>query len=198
MSSYFVKPYAKALFQHLKQSQDINAAYDSYSMQNIISLKQKEALSDIIIAGEELTFIRAVIICSKKLSLIFKSPIYPESQKLDILLSLFPGLTVPIKSFLKVLSEKSHLFLLPQISNEFGNILLKVKNTTKVNIILGTEVEENTGNNLLRGLKNITASRDIILGVSYRTGLVGGIIIEYNSVAIDASVLAELRLIFSD
>ena len=198
MSSYFVKPYAKALFQHLKQSQDINAAYDSYSMQNIISVKQKEALSDIIIAGEELTFIRSVIVCSKRLTLIFKSPVYAESQKLDILLSLFPGLTVPIKSFLKVLSEKSHLFLLPQISNEFENILLKVKNTTKVNVILATEVEENTGNKLLRGLKNITASRDIILGVSYRTGLVGGIIVEYNSVAIDESLLAELRLVFSE
>jgi F0F1-type ATP synthase delta subunit len=43
----------------------------------------------------------------------------PSNKKLDILLSIFPGLTVTMKSFLKVLTERTHLSLIPEISDEY-------------------------------------------------------------------------------
>jgi F0F1-type ATP synthase delta subunit len=56
----------------------------------------------------------------------------PSNKKLDILLSIFPGLTVTMKSFLKVLTERTHLSLIPEISDEYTRILLKFQKCSKV------------------------------------------------------------------
>jgi ATP synthase F1 delta subunit len=198
MSSPFVKSYAKALFQNLKKSKNKNESYSSFAIEKITSLEQKKVFSNILIAGEELELLRAVLISSKKLNSLFKNPTYAESQKVDILLTLFPGLTSTVKSFLKVLTERSHLFLLPEISDEFTTILLKVKNTIKINVTVASQFDEKTGNPLLKNLKKIANSIDIILTTSYNSQLLGGLIVEYNSVAGDASTLQEFSLILND
>jgi len=198
MSSPFVKSYAKALFQNLKKSKNKNESSSSFAIEKITSLEQKKVVSNILIAAEELELLRAVLISSKKLNSLFKNPTYSESQKVDILLTLFPGLTSTVKSFLKVLTERSHLFLLPEISDEFTTLLLKVKNTIKVNITVASQFDEKTGNTLLKSLKKIANSADIILTTSYNSKLLGGLIVEYNSVAVDASTLQEFSLLFND
>ena len=198
MSSPFVKSYAKALFQNLKKSKNKNESYSSFAIEKITSLEQKKVFSNILIAGEELELLRAVLISSKKLNSFFKNPTYAESQKVDILLTLFPGLTSTVKSFLKVLTERSHLFLLPEISDEFTTILLKVKNTIKINVTVASQFDEKTGNPLLKNLKKIANSIDIILTTSYNSQLLGGLIVEYNSVAVDASTLQEFSLLLND
>ena len=198
MSSPFVKSYAKALFQNLKKSKNKNESSSSFAIEKITSLEQKKVFSNILIAAEELELLRAVLISSKKLNSLFKNPTYSESQKVDILLTLFPGLTSTVKSFLKVLTERSHLFLLPEISDEFTTLLLKVKNTIKVNITVASQFDEKTGNTLLKSLKKIANSLDIILTTSYSSQLLGGLIVEYNSVAVDASTLQEFSLLFND
>ena len=198
MSSPFVKSYAKALFQNLKKSKNKNESYSSFAIEKITSLEQKKVFSNILIAAEELELLRAVLISSKKLNSLFKNPTYSESQKVDILLTLFPGLTSTVKSFLKVLTERSHLFLLPEISEEFTTLLLKVKNTIKINVTVASQFDEKTGNTLLKSLKKIANSLDIILTTSYSSQLLGGLIVEYNSVAIDASTLQELSLFFAE
>ena len=198
MSSPFVKSYAKALFQNLKKSKNKNESYSSFAIEKITSLEQKKVFSNILIAGEELELLRAVLISSKKLNSFFKNPTYAESQKVDILLTLFPGLTSTVKSFLKVLTERSHLFLLPEISDEFTTLLLKVKNTIKINVTVASQFDEKTGNPLLKNLKKIANSIDIILTTSYNSQLLGGLIVEYNSVAVDASTLQEFSLLLND
>ena len=62
----------------------------------------------------------------------FKNPTYGEQQKLDVLLSIFPGLTTTTKSFLKILTERSHLSLLSEVSDEFTRLLSKFKNIMKI------------------------------------------------------------------
>jgi len=103
-----------------------------------------------------------------------------------------------MKSFLKVLTERSHLSLIPAISDEYSKIILKCKNTTKVNLITASKLEKNLGTLLLKTLKKITKSEEIILTTSYNPKLLGGLILEYNSVAIDASILKEFSLFFSE
>jgi ATP synthase F1 delta subunit len=129
---------------------------------------------------------------------LFSNPTYLEQQKLEILLSLFPGLTLTMKSFLKVLTERSHLSLVPAISDEYSKIILKCKNTTTVNLITASKLEKNLGTLLLKTLKKITRSEEVILTTSYNPKLLGGLILEYNSVAIDASILKEFSLFFSE
>lgn len=196
MSAALTKTYAKSLFQNLNKPQSNSG--NSFSIAEITSSEQKNFIPDIFIAAEELTLIRATLISSEKLNKVFNNPTYAETQKLDILLSIFPGLTVTVKSFLKVLTERGHLALLPDISEAFTEMILKVRNTTKVKLITASQLETKIGTMLLTNLKKITNSTDIILTTAYNPKLLGGLIIEYNSVAIDASILKEFSLFFND
>lgn len=197
-NSKLVKTYAKSLFQNLNKRNTNPSQDDSFSIAKITSSEHKNFLPDIFIVGEELLLLRATLISSAKLSSVFKDPTYAEGQKLEVLLSIFPGLTVTTKSFLKVLTERTHLSLLPLISEEFTEILLKIKNTTKVNLITASQLETKIGSMLLKTLKTLTNSTEIILTTAYNPKLLGGLILEYNSVAIDASILKEFSLFFEE
>jgi len=196
-STKVVTTYAKSLFQNINNPQLSKRKDESFKLSKITSPDQKESIPDIFILGEELLLIKAILISSKELNNFFKNPTYSEEQKLDVILNIFPGLTITMKSFLKVLKERAHLSLIPEICEEYNKIILKFKNTTKVKIIAASPLEDSYGSLLLTSLKKVTNSNDIILNVAYNPKLLGGIILEYNSVAIDASVLKEFSLLFS-
>jgi len=197
INTKIIASYAKSLFQNVSKSKKTKSE-DSFKISKITSSEQETFLPDIYIVGEELLLLRATLISSEKLTKLFKNPTYLEQQKLEIILSIFPGLTLTMKSFLKVLTERSHLSLIPEISDEYNKIILKFKSTTKVKLITASKLEENLGSLLLGTLKKLTNSDEIILNTSYNPKLLGGLILEYNSVAIDASILKEFSLFFSE
>jgi F-type H+-transporting ATPase subunit delta len=190
-----VTTYAKSLFQSVK---NLIPSKDEFEFVTIFSLKNKKFIPTVSIVGEELILLRSAIIGTPNLLNFFHNPTFAEKQKLKIILSIFPGLTGITKAFLKVLMERSHLSCLPEISDEYNRILSKFKNSTKVKIITASPLDENSGLLLLETLKKLTKSSDIILNVSYNPKLLGGLIIEYNSISIDGSFLKELSLFFSD
>jgi len=53
-------------------------------------------------------------------------------------------------------------------------------------------------NLLLQTLRKLTSAKDIILNVTYDPKLLGGIVIEYDSTSIDASLLKEFSLFFAE
>jgi len=197
-SSRIVVTYAKALFQNGKNVTSEKEEEFYKLAATITSSDQKRFFPDVFILGEELLLLRSVMVSSKKLKEYFKNPTYPEQQKLEIILNVFPGLTITTKSFLKVLTERSHLSLIPQISDEYNNILLRFKNLTKVRVIVASQLDDSFGPLLLKTLKKVTNSADILLKIAYSPQLLGGLILEYNSVAIDASILKEFSLFFTD
>lgn len=194
MSKKAVTAYCKSLLQNTQTS-----SYDSTFDLNSISVKQTNSLlADLNVIGEELLVIKSFILSSKGTKEFFKNPTYPESQKLNLLLGIFPGLTSSTKSFLKLLTEKSHLSLLPSIYEEYTEMLLKIKGSTKVNLLITAALKKSTGKTLLNTLRVLTKYKNILLNVFYKPKLLGGIIIEYNSLSIDASILKEFGLFFSD
>jgi ATP synthase F1 delta subunit len=140
----------------------------------------------------------SALVSSKKIGQFFNNPTYAEKQKLNVLLTIFPGLSVTMKSFLEVLTERSHLALLPEICEEYTKLLLKFKNSTKVKIITASSLEERYGSLLLNKLQKLTGSSEVVLNISYNPKLLGGFVVEYNSTSIDASVLKEFSLFFTD
>ena len=194
MSKKIVTTYCKSLLQNTKRSSD-----DSNFDLNSISVKQTNSLlADLNVIGEELLVIKSFILSSKGTKEFFKNPTYPESQKLNLLLGIFPGLTTSTISFLKLLTEKSHLALLPSIYEEYTEMLLKFKGSTKVNLLITAALKRKAGKTLLDTLRLLTNYKNILLNVLYKPKLLGGVIIEYNSMSIDASILKEFGLFFSD
>lgn len=196
-STKLITTYSKSLFENIN-NQSLDQSKSSFDVATITSLEQKSLFSTVYIIGEELLLIRSTLVSSKKLEDFFKNPTYAEKQKLEVLLNIFPGLTVTMKSFLKILAERSHLSLLPSISDEYTRILLKFKNSTKVRLVIASILQEGYGMLLLNTLKKLTSSTEVILNVSYNPKLLGGLILEYNSTLIDASVLNEFSLFFTE
>jgi ATP synthase F1 delta subunit len=192
-----VASYSKSLFQNAKAISF--GPIENFEIDQIIKLSSsnKEIGSTVYTIAEELTLIRSLFITSKKLQQFLQNPTYEEQQKLDFIISIFPGLSLTLKSFLKVLTERSHLNLLPEIEEEYKTLLLKFKNSTSVKLILASSLQESSGLIFLNKLRKITSSEEIFLNVSYNPKLLGGFIIEYNSVSIDASILREFSLFFN-
>lgn len=197
-----VTTYAKSLFQNVKTSQPAEEKRVFFDVTSVASYltkpDEKNFLPDVFIIGEELILLRSAILSSKKLTEFFKNPTYSEKQKLDIITTVFPGLTLPLRSFLKVLTERNHLFLIPEISEEYSKIIFEIKNFTKVKVITATILQESYGNLLLKALKELTKSNSVLLTVAYNPKLLGGLMIEYKSTLIDLSILKEFSLFFGE
>jgi ATP synthase F1 delta subunit len=193
-----ITTYSKSLFQNSNNSSSLEPLKESFDVAKITSPEQVSLPATIYVIGEELLLIRSTLLSSKNLKEFFQNPTYAEKQKLEILLTIFPGLTVTMKSFLKILAERSHLSLLPKICEEYTLLLLKFKRSTKVRLVIASVLQERYGMLLLTTLKTLTASKEIVLSISYNPKLLGGLILEYNSTLIDASVLNEFSLFFTE
>jgi ATP synthase F1 delta subunit len=192
-----VTTYAKSLFQNV-QMFEVAEVKENFDLAKVTFSDEKTFKPNVYIIGEELLILRATIQSSKTLKAFFINPTYLEQQKLEILLSIFPGLTVITRSFLRVLTERSHLSLIPEVSAEYTKLLLKARKSTKVKLILANMLQESYGSLLLNTLRKITDSKEIILNASYSSKLLGGLIIEYKSTSIDATLLKEFGLFFTD
>ena len=190
-----VTTYSKSLFQNVNSSK---TSPSTFEVSKITSADQKSLLPNVYIIGEELLLMSSTLLSSKKVKEFFANPTYAEKQKLEVLLNIFPGLTITTKSFLKVLTERSHLSLIPEISNEYNRLLLKVKNSTSVKLVIASMLQESYGPLLLKTLKTLTNSKEVILNLSFNPKLLGGLIVEYNSTSVDASILKEFSLFFSE
>jgi len=192
-----VASYSKSLFQNAKTLSFGSTENFEIDQLTKLSSKNKEIGSTVYTIAEELALIRSLFNTSKKLQQFLQNPTYEEHQKLDFIMSIFPGLSLTLKSFLKVLTERSHLNLLPEIEEEFKTLLLKFKNSTSVKFMIASSLQESSGLIFLNKLRKITSSDEIFLNVSYNPKLLGGFILEYNSVSIDASILREFSLFFN-
>ena len=193
-SKKVVTTYSKSLFQSTKEVKEC----ELFNINSITSLENNTIVPDIHLIGEELLLIRSLILSSKTMKEFFKNPTYPEVQKLSIILSIFPGLTTSTKSFLKVLTERSHLALIPDIYEEYTEMVLKFKSSANVKLLIATSLKETYGTLILSTFRALTNCKEILLNVFYNPKLLGGLVVEYNSMSIDASILKEFSLFFNE
>jgi ATP synthase F1 delta subunit len=199
ISSKAIATYSKSLFQNVKNSQKKASNFDLTSVSTAMSADQaKDFIPDVCIIGEELTLLSSTLTTSKKLKDFFANPTLAEQQKLEVLFSIFPGLTLTMKSFLKVLTERSHLNLLPEIAIEYNKFLDEFNNICVVKVVTASTLKEDYGKSLLAALKKLTKADNIVLNLSYNPKLLGGLILEYKSSSIDASILKEFSLFFTE
>jgi ATP synthase F1 delta subunit len=192
-SKKIVTTYCKSLLQNNQHS----SATTTFDLNNLSVKQTGIILADLNVIGEELLVIKSFILSSKSTKEFFKNPTYPESQKLNLIVGIFPGLTSSTKSFLRILTEKSHLALIPEIYEQYTETLLKFRSSTKVNLLIAAALNRRSGKALLETLRFLTTYKNILLNVSYKPKLLGGLIVEYNSLSIDASLLKEFGLFFT-
>lgn len=200
ISNKIVASYSKSIFQSTKNFILPANSLAAFEIANMVQPIDPNSFrfSDVYSIGEELTLLRSLFISSKKFSEFFQNPTYSEQQKLALLLDVFPGISITLRAFLKILSERGHLVLLPQIEQEYHKLFSKLKNSTSIRFLTASSLPEEYGSNLLTTLRTITGSNEIFLNVSYSPKLLGGFILEYNSVSIDVSILREFSSFFQN
>jgi ATP synthase F1 delta subunit len=182
--------YAKALFQNVVKGESRNPLFPNDGTSYGLSPKLVRA---------ELRFMRGTCHVNTVMADFLKNPTYLEKKKLDIFESC-PGLSSVSKAFLKVLTERSHISLIPAIHEEYEKIFLKFEQITKVRVVTANPLLRT--NSMATALQNtllfLTDSKDVILNMSYHSRLLGGLILEFRSIEIDASILTEFSCFFNE
>lgn len=198
MSKKLVVSYSKSLFQSIflrsndfdLKNSDISVIFDKGN-----SIQKSE---NFFTVGQELFFLQSFLSSSSKIREGFLNPTISEHQKEKLILEIFPGLSKTLKSFLKILREKNHLFFLIEIADEYDKLVKKSLNAIQVKLILASPLEKEFGISFFNIFQKLINSKEIFLTVSYNPKLLGGFILEYNSVAIDLTVLKEFGNLFVD
>jgi len=189
--------YSKSIFQNTNENSEKEEKYDFFLITSSES-KEENILITRKILLEEFSLLKAFITSSKKILSLYKDPRYSEKKKLETILLVFPGLSLSMKSFLRILVERNHLFLIPEIADEFQILVLKNEKILKVNLFIASPLRKKFGSKLLKSLRTLTQAKEIILKVIYEPKILGGAIVEYNFLSIDASIVKEFSLFFSE
>ncbi len=179
------KNYAKSFFQKIVSNINIE--------NNAENLKERTNQS-----LEELFLLSSTITSSKKLMSFFQNPFFSEQKKYEILINLFSKLSLETQSLLKILLDKREIFLLPEIFIEYKALVEKLNKIKKVKLITASYLDKNLGPILLNKLKAITKAEQIILEIEYKKELLGGLILEFDSLALDASIVREFQVLIKE
>jgi len=193
-----VVTYAKSLFHDINLHPSTNSSSLLFSVFSITEISESADSVTPEILAIELEILSAGITNSPKIQKIFKNPLYSENLKLQILLSLFPGLSIRIKALLLILTERKHLYLLPQISSEFLFFLSRTKKQSVFNLTICTFLPEQFGKQLLNQLRLFTKGKDCFLKIFYNPRILGGVIIDYDSLSLDLSIFKEFSYFFTN
>lgn len=189
------KNYAKSLFQSVKKESANSSNFFFNFSQLIDESNSSNSLENYEVLQEELRLITSFLEFSPEILKLYANPLFSENEKVETILVLFPGLSNKMKSFLRILTERNSLFVIPEITKEYEKIVNSFQSRTKVNLILAGSLNANLGSKYLKIFQELTNSKNIYLTIVYNPKLLGGFILEYNSLAIDASIINELNSI---
>jgi len=197
-STKLVASYSKSLFQSIflrsndfdLKNSDISVIFDKET--------SPQKTENFFTVGQELFFLQSFLYSSSKIREGFLNPTINEGQKEKLMLEIFPGLSKSLKSFLRVLREKNHLFLLIEIADEYDRLVKKSLNAVQIKLILASPLEKELGLSFFNIFKKLTNSNEIFLTIAYNPKLLGGFVLEYNSIAIDLTILKEFGSLFVD
>lgn len=190
------KNYAKSLFQSIENSSEGKKSEDnSFDYSLVVKTAKNENSENYETLYEQLKLVSSFVDFSPEIFKTFSNPISLESEKLNTLFHIFPGLSKKMNSFLRILAEKKKLVLLPEITKEYQKFLNNSKKVITIKLIVAGNLNPKFGLKYLKLFRELTFATNIILEIEYNSKILGGFILEYNSFSIDASVLRELESI---
>lgn len=194
MSPYnkLVSSYSKALVLTLIPELSSTKQFN----ESLVKLQSRQYLN-LFKIGDELFQLNALFTASSVIKTYLQNPTYSEEKKLKLIRGIFISLTSETDAFLKVLVERKHLSLLPEIVKVVDQYLSKIQNISKAKMIVASPLEHQFGPKIIQLLKAITKSSEIILEINYDPTLLGGFRVEYNSFILDASLIKDIRSLLS-
>ncbi len=195
-----VSAYSKSLFQSVHanslEARKEKKNFKKFLFSPTVNLGVQDGIVTPGIVYEELLLVKGLFLVTNEQQKIFQNPTFSEKTKVKMIFDLFPGFSPVMQSFLKLLVERNHLSFLPQIFEEFEKIFLKSEKILELKILLANSFPEKFRKRFFHLLKKRTKAKEVLFSIVYDPSILGGILIEYNSMVIDGSFSRELGTLF--
>jgi len=133
---------------------------------------------------------------SEDFNLLIKDPTNKQEDQLNVMNIIFEkfNLNNLLKKFLNFLVMKRRFFYVEKILKDFVMICSKNRGEISAKLIVAKELNENEINKIKNDLSQNFGS-DVKLNYNYDPGLIGGLIMQVESVMIDTSIKNKLQQI---
>lgn len=194
--------YASSLFNYvLKQDQksifdpSLSLTFENLYEKNLFQVKESKDKIKLEKITDEIRFLNFFLTESDNFFNILKDPIYSSSKKIDLIYSALPGLHPLLKAFIKVLGEKNHLTLIPDIVEEYNKSLHNFLGIKYLTLVFGAIPSENQLIEIKKNLFTLFQMNEVVLQLVFDSSLLGGFIIYENSRKFDFSLKGKLQKI---
>ena len=154
---------------------------------------EEEKLNDV---EEHAISIIKLISQSKDFNSLINDPTNKQEDQLNVINLIFEkfNLNKLLKKFLNFLVAKRRFFYVEKILKDFINICSKNRGEISAKLTVAKELSENQINKIKNDLSQDFGS-DVKLNYNYDPGLIGGLIMQIESVMIDTSIKNKLQKI---
>lgn len=148
----------------------------------------KKIEENIYTIRQELFFFKTVFSSSTILLNFLLNPSINSIIKEKVIKELFPGNSLLIEGFIKILIENNNFSLLPQIIDEFEKIFKKSQKYSKILLTLSSPINSDSLTKLLKILKKISPAEHFLFCFHYDSSLLGGILISSEFFVTDLTI----------
>ena len=159
---------------------------------SLVDLAQERSQLETVYA--DMLFLQALCKSSKEFVGVMKSPIITSDKKIRILTAITEGKVSEItKLFSKLLVTKGRERDLPEIVSAFIDQYNVIKDIHKVKITTAVEISDALKQEIVNKVTKENGFSKVELETKLDEKLIGGFVMEYNNMLVDASVLRDLK-----
>lgn len=159
---------------------------------SLVDLAQERSQLETVYA--DMLFLQALCKSSKEFVGVMKSPIITSDKKNKILAAVTDGKVNEItKLFNKLLVTKGRERDLPEIVSAFIDQYNVIKDIHKVQITTAVEISDALKQEIVNKVTKENGFSKVELETKLDEKLIGGFVMEYNNMLVDASVLRDLK-----
>lgn len=141
----------------------------------------------------DLSTIVSAIDSVKEMKDFLSHPIIPQSEKKDVIQSVFEGkIKQDTLNLLNILVEKNKISLVNTILYCFEESMDEAKNVLKVSVVSAVEVDEDLKNKLKEKLEN-KLQKHVKFEFAINPDIIAGLVLKINDKTIDGSMAAMLE-----
>jgi len=145
---------------------------------------------------QDLILINSIFESSKEFIAVFRSPVVPNSKKRKLIKEIFENRITDLTfSVIDLIISKNRENLMFSIYKEFEGLYFEFKNMIPIDITTAVEIDDNTRNNVLQKLNEITG-KSIVPNFIIDSKIKGGIKVKIDTWVYDASIENKLHQLY--
>jgi len=145
---------------------------------------------------EEVKSLHKVILSSKELQALLRSPIIKADKKGAILNKVFSGkISALLLAFLQLVVKKGRESVLPEILESYVDQFNELKGINHVKLTTATPLHQEAIDMILNQIRKKTPLENVVIDTAVDESLIGGYVLELRDYLVDASIKRELALV---